>query len=126
MFWWEALSSKVSNLLSLARRSLLSPTADPFSFSFSGISGGEKRRLSLAVQLINDPSILVVDEVGLSSLVSFVDDFAVRTLTSSSISQPTSGLDAFIAQNVMQCLSEIAKTGRTVIGEPSFWSALMG
>ncbi|KAL7410573.1 P-loop containing nucleoside triphosphate hydrolase protein [Mrakia frigida] len=55
-----------------------------------GISGGEKRRLSLAVQLINDPSILVVDE-------------------------PTSGLDSFIAQNVMQCLSDIAKTGRTVI-----------
>ena len=55
-----------------------------------GISGGEKRRLSLAVQMINDPSILVVDE-------------------------PTSGLDSFIAQNVMQCLTDIAHTGRTVI-----------
>ncbi|KAF7319864.1 ABC transporter domain-containing protein [Mycena kentingensis (nom. inval.)] len=55
-----------------------------------GISGGEKRRLSLAVQMISDPSILVVDE-------------------------PTSGLDSFIANNVMQCLKEIAATGRTVI-----------
>ncbi|KAJ7630445.1 P-loop containing nucleoside triphosphate hydrolase protein [Roridomyces roridus] len=55
-----------------------------------GISGGEKRRLSLAVQMINDPSVLVVDE-------------------------PTSGLDSFIANNVMQCLKDIARSGRTVI-----------
>ncbi|KAJ7642282.1 P-loop containing nucleoside triphosphate hydrolase protein [Mycena rosella] len=55
-----------------------------------GISGGEKRRLSLAVQMINDPSVLVVDE-------------------------PTSGLDSFIANNVMECLKEIARSGRTVI-----------
>ncbi|KAK7064707.1 pleiotropic drug resistance protein, ABC superfamily [Favolaschia claudopus] len=55
-----------------------------------GISGGEKRRLSLAVQMISDPSILVVDE-------------------------PTSGLDSFIANNVMQCLKDIARSGRTVI-----------
>ncbi|KAJ7785733.1 P-loop containing nucleoside triphosphate hydrolase protein [Mycena metata] len=55
-----------------------------------GISGGEKRRLSLAVQMISDPSILVVDE-------------------------PTSGLDSFIANNVMECLKDIAKSGRTVI-----------
>ncbi|KAJ7275585.1 P-loop containing nucleoside triphosphate hydrolase protein [Mycena haematopus] len=55
-----------------------------------GISGGEKRRLSLAVQMISDPSVLVVDE-------------------------PTSGLDAFIANNVMECLKEIARSGRTVI-----------
>ncbi|KAJ6548866.1 P-loop containing nucleoside triphosphate hydrolase protein [Mycena capillaripes] len=55
-----------------------------------GISGGEKRRLSLAVQMISDPSVLVVDE-------------------------PTSGLDSFIANNVMECLKQIARSGRTVI-----------
>ncbi|OCF32364.1 ABC transporter [Kwoniella heveanensis BCC8398] len=55
-----------------------------------GISGGEKRRLSLAVQMINDPAVLVVDE-------------------------PTSGLDASIALSVMQVLKDIAATGRTVI-----------
>lgn len=27
-----------------------------------GISGGEKRRLSLACQMINDPAVLIVDE----------------------------------------------------------------
>ncbi|KAJ7293859.1 P-loop containing nucleoside triphosphate hydrolase protein [Mycena rebaudengoi] len=55
-----------------------------------GISGGEKRRLSLAVQMLNDPSVLVIDE-------------------------PTSGLDSFIANNVMECLKGIARSGRTVI-----------
>jgi len=55
-----------------------------------GISGGEKRRLSLAVQMINDPAVLLVDE-------------------------PTSGLDSSIALSVMQVLRDIAATGRTVI-----------
>ncbi|KAG9121915.1 hypothetical protein FRC07_001937, partial [Ceratobasidium sp. 392] len=55
-----------------------------------GISGGEKRRLSLAVQMINDPSVLIVDE-------------------------PTSGLDALTANNVMTALNDIARSGRTVI-----------
>ncbi|EIW69228.1 hypothetical protein TREMEDRAFT_31078 [Tremella mesenterica DSM 1558] len=55
-----------------------------------GISGGEKRRLSLAVQMINDPAVLLVDE-------------------------PTSGLDASIALSVMQVLKDIAASGRTVI-----------
>lgn len=55
-----------------------------------GISGGEKRRLSLAVEMINDPAVLLVDE-------------------------PTSGLDSSIALSVMQVLKDIASTGRTVI-----------
>ncbi|EIN07170.1 P-loop containing nucleoside triphosphate hydrolase protein [Punctularia strigosozonata HHB-11173 SS5] len=55
-----------------------------------GISGGEKRRLSLACEMINDPAVLVVDE-------------------------PTSGLDSYTARNVMEVLREIARSGRTVI-----------
>ncbi|KII94351.1 hypothetical protein PLICRDRAFT_132994 [Plicaturopsis crispa FD-325 SS-3] len=55
-----------------------------------GISGGEKRRLSLAVELISDPPILYADE-------------------------PLSGLDAFTAHNVMLTLKSIAASGRTVV-----------
>ncbi|GAA5912086.1 uncharacterized protein JCM6883_007106 [Sporobolomyces salmoneus] len=55
-----------------------------------GISGGEKRRLSLAVQLLSDPPVLLADE-------------------------PLSGLDAFVARNVMQTLKDLATSGRTVI-----------
>lgn len=52
-----------------------------------GISGGEKRRLSVGVQLLSDPSICLLDE-------------------------PTTGLDAFTARHVVMTLKRLA-TGQT-------------
>ncbi|CAD6891573.1 unnamed protein product [Tilletia controversa] len=56
-----------------------------------GISGGEKRRVSIACELVTSPSILFLDE-------------------------PTSGLDAYNAYNVVDSLSALARDfNRTVV-----------
>lgn len=56
-----------------------------------GISGGEKRRVSIACELVTSPSIIFLDE-------------------------PTSGLDAYNAYTVIECLVALARDfQRTVI-----------
>eukprot|EP00794_Sanderia_malayensis_P017425 gene17425-19169_t len=55
-----------------------------------GVSGGEKRRTSIGMELITSPDILFLDE-------------------------PTTGLDASTAFSVMQLLNKQARRGRTVI-----------
>ncbi|KAI0381261.1 P-loop containing nucleoside triphosphate hydrolase protein [Hypomontagnella monticulosa] len=55
-----------------------------------GISGGEKRRVSIAVQILTDPRVLLLDE-------------------------PTSGLDAFTASSILEVLQGLAREGRTLI-----------
>ena len=57
-----------------------------------GISGGQKRRLSVGMELVTNPRVLVLDE-------------------------PTSGLDSEIAITIMTTLKELALKGRTVSGE---------
>lgn len=55
-----------------------------------GISGGEKRRVTIAVQILTDPRVLLLDE-------------------------PTSGLDAFTASSIMDVLRGLANEGRTLV-----------
>lgn len=55
-----------------------------------GISGGEKRRVTIAIQILTDPRVLLLDE-------------------------PTSGLDAFTASSIMDVLRGLAQEGRTLI-----------
>lgn len=56
-----------------------------------GVSGGERKRCSIGVELITDPSLIFLDE-------------------------PTTGLDSFTAASVMETLGDLArKQSRTVI-----------
>ncbi|CAF0981444.1 unnamed protein product [Rotaria sordida] len=55
-----------------------------------GVSGGEKKRTSIGMELILSPKVLFLDE-------------------------PTTGLDASTAQNVMDCLYNLSRQGRTII-----------
>ena len=56
-----------------------------------GVSGGERKRVAIGMDLLHDPKLIFLDE-------------------------PTSGLDAFQALNVMTTLKDLAdKKGRTVV-----------
>ncbi|XP_030302696.1 ATP-binding cassette sub-family G member 8 isoform X3 [Calypte anna] len=55
-----------------------------------GVSGGERRRVSIAVQLLWNPGIIILDE-------------------------PTSGLDSFTAHNLVITLSRLARGNRLVL-----------
>ncbi len=60
------------------------------SYKVTGISGGERKRTAIGIELISSPRILFLDE-------------------------PTSGLDSYAAWNVVNVLTELSNRGCTVI-----------
>lgn len=54
------------------------------------ISGGERKRTAIGVELVTDPALILLDE-------------------------PTSGLDSFKALSIVKLLKQLAGKGKTVI-----------
>lgn len=84
-----AIPTYISHLL---RQTGLMDCADtPIgSNTVKGISGGEKRRVSIAIQLLSRPKILFLDE-------------------------PTSGLDSATSASIVQLLKDLAACGTTIV-----------
>lgn len=59
-------------------------------FLIKSLSGGQRKRVSIAVELLSDPNLFFLDE-------------------------PSSGLDPGTEENLMLMLSRMAKTGKTII-----------
>lgn len=55
-----------------------------------GISGGQRKRVNVGIELVADPSVLFLDE-------------------------PTSGLDSSSSMEICSCLRKLSRTGMTVV-----------
>ena len=85
----EEKENKVNEMISLLHLENCKDTIVGDSLS-KGISGGERKRLSVGLEMITNPSIIFLDE-------------------------PTSGLDTYSAYSLMNNLKYLTNTGRTVI-----------
>jgi ABC-2 type transport system ATP-binding protein len=78
------LTTRITNLLRLMK---LTRAKDSLA---QNLSGGMKRRLDVAISLIHDPEIIVLDE-------------------------PTTGLDIVLSNNFWEMIKQVHKAGKTVI-----------
>jgi ATP-binding cassette subfamily G (WHITE) protein 2 len=85
----DMIDAKVSNIMKLLGIDHIQNNKIGGEFN-RGISGGEKKRCAIALELVTSPSLLFLDE-------------------------PTTGLDTFTALHLITVLKNLAKTGTTII-----------
>lgn len=81
--------ARVQEIISVLQLEACANTRIGNAFS-RGVSGGERKRVSIGIELLTDPSVLFLDE-------------------------PTSGLDSSTALTLVHCLKALAASGRTVV-----------
>jgi ABC-type multidrug transport system ATPase subunit len=86
----EQVHSRVASVLEELGLSHVADSPVGGSGNIRGVSGGERRRVTIGMELVTDPSIIVLDE-------------------------PTSGLDSYTAINLIRSLRTVAAGGRVVI-----------
>ncbi|KAL4534698.1 hypothetical protein Ndes2526A_g05580 [Nannochloris sp. 'desiccata'] len=86
----DQVHSRVARVLGELGLSHVADSPVGGSGNIRGVSGGERRRVTIGMELVTDPSIIVLDE-------------------------PTSGLDSYTAINLIRSLRTVAAGGRVVI-----------
>ena len=86
----DQVHSRVAGVLEELGLSHVADSPVGGSGNIRGVSGGERRRVTIGMELVTDPSIIVLDE-------------------------PTSGLDSYTAINLIRSLRTVAAGGRVVI-----------
>ena len=73
----------------------------------TGISGGERKRTSMGIELVANPSVLILD--GISKIGIF---FIIINIFKK---EPTSGLDSFTAFLIVKILKNLAEKLQIII-----------